>query len=304
MDEPPNTHRRALLQAMAAAALVPGNALSADSRMMARQIPSTGEALPVIGLGTWQTLDINAPADLDQARASLRAFTDGGGSLIDSSPMYGRAEGVVGTLVGVLKLSGKMFLATKVWTTGREKGIAQMEESFRHMGTKCMDLMQIHNLVDGETHVKTLRSWKESQRIRYWGITHYHEGAYSAVEAFLKAHKPDFLQINYSIGEPESGDHLIPLARDLGIAIIANRPFVEGALFKKVSGKALPPWAADLNIASWSQFFLKWILGNSAITCVIPATRNPRHMIDNLAAGSGRMPDSSTRSRMAEFVNR
>lgn len=303
MNASPNHYRRAMLKAMAATAIIPSVALSAEVRMTTRAIPSSGEALPVIGLGTWQTLDIDAPADLADARESLRLFVERGGTVIDSSPMYGRSEAVVGTLANELKLSGKLFLATKVWTSGREQGLAQMEESFRRMGTRRMDLMQIHNLVDAATHAKTLRASKESRRIRYWGITHYHEGAYSAVEAFLKTHQPDFLQINYSLAEAESGEHLIPLARDLGVAVIANRPFAEGALFNRVRGKQLPSWAAEFEIASWAQFFLKWILGNPAITCVIPATRNPKYILDNTAAGLGRLPDAATRARMGAFLN-
>lgn len=303
MKATPNRYRRAMLKAMAATAIIPSVALSADIRMTTRTIPSSGESLPIIGLGTWQTLDIDAPADLAEAREALRLFVEKGGAVIDSSPMYGRSEQVVGTLADELKLAGKLFLATKVWTTGREQGIAQMEESFRRMGTRRMDLMQIHNLADAATHAKTLRAWKESQRIRYWGITHYHAGAYSAVEAFLKTHRPDFLQINYSLAEPQSGERLIPLARDLGVAIIANRPFAEGALFKRVRGKQLPSWATEFDINSWAQFFLKWIVADPAITCVIPATRNPRYILDNTAAGLGRLPDAATRTRMAAFLN-
>jgi diketogulonate reductase-like aldo/keto reductase len=197
-----------------------------------------------------------------------------------------------------LGLSGKLFLATKVWTTGGVAGVRQMNESFRLLGTQRMDLMQIHNLLDATTHLKTLRGWKEAGRIRYWGITHYHSGAYAEIERLIKAERPDFLQINYSLAEPESAKRLLPLARDLGIAVIANRPFAEGALFARVKGQALPSWAAEFDAASWAQFFLKWILADTAVTCAIPGTRNPKYLADNMGAGRGRLPDQTACNRM------
>lgn len=269
---------------------------------MSRRIPATGENLPVIGLGTWLSFDISENEDLAVAKETLRLFAGQGGTVVDSSPMYGKSEAVVGQLASQLGLAGKLFLATKVWTSGREAGIRQMEESFRRMGTGRMDLMQIHNLVDAATHVKTLRDWKAAGRIRYFGVTHYHSVAYGDIERFMKAEKPDFLQINYSLAEPESGQRLLPLARDLGIAVIANRPFAEGELFDRVKGKAIPAWAADFDAASWAQFFLKWILADPAVTCTVPGTRNPKYLQDNMAAGRGRLPNQAARLRMTELL--
>ena len=294
--------RRTLLKGLVAAALLPATALAGQQSPILRRIPGSGETLPAIGLGTWRTFDVAESADLAAARETLKLFSEQGGRVVDSSPMYGRAEAVVGRLAADLGLGGKIFLATKVWTEGREAGIRQMEESMRRMGSPRIDLMQIHNLVDAATHARTLREWKEAGRIRYWGITHYLAGAYAEVERFLVAEKPDFLQINYSLAEPESGERLLPLARDAGIAVFTNRPFAEGALFDRVKGRALPPWAAEFGAASWAQFFLKWILADAAVTCALPATRNPGHLLDNMAAGRGRLPDAAMRGRMLALL--
>lgn len=270
---------------------------------MTRPIPATGESLPVIGLGTYSAFDVSErDEEFAVAQEALRLFAAQGGTVVDSSPMYGKSEAAIGQLAAKLGLTAKLFLATKVWTSGRDAGIRQMEESFRRMGTRRMDLMQIHNLVDASTHVKTLRNWKEVGRIRYFGITHYHSGAYGEMERFMKAEKPDFLQMNYSLAEPEAGGRLIPAARDLGVAVIANRPFAEGALFNRVKGKALPAWASDFDAASWAQFFLKWILADPAVTCAIPATRNHKYLLDNLAAGRGRLPDQAVRAKMLALL--
>ena len=301
-DYQPNASRRILLKGMAAAPLLPANTLAGGLPMMSRRIPATGELLPVIGLGTWLAFDISAKEELAAAQETLQLFAEQGGSVVDSSPMYGKSEAVIGQLAGQLGLQARLFLATKVWTRGREAGIRQMEESMRRMGTGRMDLMQIHNLVDASTQVETLRQWKESGRIRYFGVTHYHSAAYGDVERFIKAEKPDFLQINYSLAEPEAAERLLPLARDLGIAVIANRPFAQNELFTRVKGKALPAWAAEFAAASWAQFFLKWILADPAVTCTIPGTRNPKYLLDNMAAGRGRLPDQATRARMKALL--
>ena len=295
----PRLGRRALLQGLAAATLLPGSGWSAESPFLTRRIPATGENLPVIGLGTYQALDVVQADELTAAGDTLRLFAAQGGTLVDSSPMYGRAESVVGQLAGDLKLSGKLFLATKVWTSGREAGVHQMEASFQRLGTQRMDLMQIHNLLDAATHAKTLKAWKDTGRIRYWGVSHYHQGAYAEVEKFILSQRPDFLQINYSLAEPESGTRLLPLARELGIAVIGNRPFAQGDLFLRVKDQALPLWASQFGAASWAQFFLKWIIADPAITCVIPATRNPKYLLDNMGAGRGPLPDAATRKQMA-----
>jgi len=272
--------------------------------MLSRPIPASGEPLPVIGLGTWQVFDVGADA---AARAPLREvlklFHAGGGRLVDSSPMYGSAESVLGELCAELAIRERLFIATKVWTSGRAEGIGQMQTSFRRLRVSTMDLMQVHNLVDVATHAGTLAEWKGAGRVRYIGITHYTASAYDEVEKWLKAVRWDFLQINYSLAEREAARRLLPLARERGVAVIANRPFAEGALFRRVRGKPLPGWAAELGIASWAQYFLKWILGHPAVTCAIPGTGRPDHMADNLAAGHGSLPDEAMRRRMAEYVD-
>jgi diketogulonate reductase-like aldo/keto reductase len=290
--------RRALLALVAAGALRPS---LAQDGIMTKRIPSSGERLPVIGVGTWQTFDVgNHPSARAPLREVLKLLN---GNLIDSSPMYGSAETVAGDLIAELGMRNRLFVATKVWTNGHDAGIAQMETSFRRLRVKRMDLMQVHNLADVTTQTKTLLDWKEKKRIRYIGITHYTSSAYAEVERLLKTRQYDFVQINYSLGEREAERRLLPLAQELKIAVIANRPFVEGALFRQVKGRALPAWAEDLGIASWAQYFLKWIVSHPAITCAIPGTGNPKHMKDNLGAGLGPLPDENARRRMAEYFD-
>jgi diketogulonate reductase-like aldo/keto reductase len=268
---------------------------------MTKPIPSSGEALPVIGVGTWQTFDVgNDPAVRAPLREVLKLLNR---NLIDSSPMYGSSETVAGDLIAEHGLRDKLFIATKVWTHGREAGIEQMQTSFRRLRVKRMDLMQVHNLADVETHTKTLLEMKSGKELRYIGITHYTSSAYPAVERALKTGHYDFLQINYSLGERESEKRLLPLAREMKIAVIANRPFAEGALFRQVKGRPLPPWAAELGIASWAQYFLKWIVSHPAVTCAIPGTGNPKHMQDNLGAGRGALPNAGMRKKMAEHFD-
>jgi diketogulonate reductase-like aldo/keto reductase len=291
--------RRALLGAIAAAAAArPSFAAMA---LTSKVIPSTGEALPVIGIGTWQAFDVRD--DTSALREVMKTFSAMGARVVDSSPMYGAAESVVGELVDELGLRDKLFFATKVWTSGRAEGIRQMETSFKRMRVKRMDLLQVHNLVDVETHTKTLLEMKAADRTRYIGITHYTASAHEEVERLLKAGVYDFLQINYSLGERNAEKALLPLAVEKKVAVIANRPFGEGALFRKARGKPLPPWAAELGIQSWAQYFLKWIVSHPAITCAIPGTGNPQHMKDNLAAGQGLLPDAAARKRMAEHFD-
>ncbi len=271
---------------------------------MTRKIPSTGEDIPAIGLGTWQVFDAgNDAAARAPLRETLSAFVKAGGKMIDSSPMYGSAESVAGDLVAELGLRDKLFVATKVWTRGREDGMREMETSFRRLKVKQMDLMQIHNLLDVDVHTKTLLDWKSKNRIRYLGITHYTASAHAEVERQLKKEKYDFLQINYSLAERDSEKRLLPLCLENKIAVIANRPFAEGAMFKRVRGKPLPPWAAEIGAASWAQYFLKWIVGLPAVTCAIPGTGNPAHIADNVAAGFGALPDEAMRKRMAEHFD-
>ncbi|MBI2293155.1 MAG: aldo/keto reductase, partial [Betaproteobacteria bacterium] len=262
--------------------------------MLRRAVPRSGELLPVVGLGTFVVFDVapHAP-EMAELREVLKTFVAGGGSVVDSSPMYGHAESAVGELASALALRPSLFLATKVWTTGREAGVRQMKDSLRVMRTQRIDLMQVHNLLDLETHFKTLREWKQAGTIRYLGITHYHSGAYGELERLLKTRDYDFVQFNYSLAEREAETRLLAVAAETGTAVIINRPFAHGALFAKVKNRALPAWAAEFDCASWAQFFLKYILGHAAVTCVIPGSGKVRHMADNLGAGKGRLPDET-----------
>ena len=267
-----------------------------------RSIPQSGERLPIVGLGTWQTFDVSADAsELRELADVLNALVEHGAKMVDSSPMYGEAERVVGDLTSELGVRDQLFFATKVWTRGREAGVQQMERSFKLMRTQRMDLMQIHNLLDVDTHTRTLREWKESGRVRYVGITHYHSGAYRDLERLVKTKQYDFVQFNFSMGEREAERALLPVCAESGTAVIINRPFAEASLFSRVKGKALPSWASDFDCSSWGQFFLKWVLGHPAVTCVIPGTRQRRHLEDNLQAAIGRLPDAATRRRMLEY---
>jgi len=259
--------------------------------------------MPVVGLGTYQSFGVSAnEAEREPLQQVLRLFVAQGGRLIDSSPMYGTAESVVGDLSAALGLGGRLFMATKVWTSGREAGIRQMEESFVRMKVTRMDLMQIHNLLDWKTHLPTLKQWKQAGRIRYTGITHYHSGAYSELERLMKMREFDFVQFNYSIAEREAEQRILPLARESGIAVIVNRPFAQASLFSRVRGKPVPEWAAEFDCRSWGQFFLKYIISHPAVTCVIPATAKPEHLLDNMMAGVGRLPDERARKKMALYI--
>lgn len=296
-----------MLHALALASLptmpIPSSADQALS-MISRPIPASGEQLPVVGLGTYQSFDAGDSApEREPLREVLQSFVQQGGKLIDSSPMYGRSESVVGDLTAQLGITEKLFMATKVWTSGREAGIRQMEESMRRMKVARMDLMQIHNLLDWKTHLGTLKQWKAQGRIRYIGITHYHAGAYGELQRLMRTKDFDFVQFNYSMVEREAEVELLPLAQALGIAVIVNRPFAQASLFSRVRGKSVPAWAEAFDCRSWAQFFLKYILGHPAVTCVIPATAKPQHLLDNMMAGVGRLPDPATRQRMASFAD-
>ena len=271
--------------------------------MLKRPIPSTGELLPCVGLGTWQTFDVGpSPVSRADVKEVLRLFAEMGGTLIDSSPMYGQSEEVVGDLSVALGLQKKLFMATKVWTHGEGAGIKQMQTSMQEMQSNPIDLMQIHNLVDWQTHLKTLRKWKEEKRIRYIGITHYLVSAFDDLERIIKTEKLDFVQLNYNIVTRQAANRLLPLAADKGVAVIVNKPFESGSLFSAVKDKPLPEWAKDFDCQTWGQFFLKYILGHPAITCVIPATAKPKHLTDNMQAGYGKMPDETTRRKMEALV--
>jgi diketogulonate reductase-like aldo/keto reductase len=280
-----------------------GQTTTESSTMLTRAIPSSGEKLPVIGLGTWRVFDVDLTSDnRGQLSEVLSLFVRLGGRVIDSSPMYGRAEDVIGELTAALGIRDKLFLATKVWTRGQEDGIRSMERSMVRLRARRIDLMQVHNLIDVHTHLATLREWKEQGRVRYIGITHYESGAFDEMQKIMRSEKLDFIQINYSLMEREAEEYILPLAQERRIAVIVNRPFGGGNLFDRVRSKQLPDWAAEFDCRSWAQFFLKWIIANPAVTCAIPATGKPRHLEDNMRAGIGRLPDARMRQRMAESV--
>jgi diketogulonate reductase-like aldo/keto reductase len=307
ITDPSNRMRRRVLQLIAASSILAGvnkKARAQSSALLKRPIPRSGEMLPAVGVGTWQTFDVGANAsDRGELKEVLRLLVERGGSVIDSSPMYGKAEGVVGDLSAELNLREKLFLATKVWTSGRESGIRQMETSLRRMRAQRMDLMQVHNLQDVAVHAKTLREWKDAGRIRYAGITHYHSGAYADLERLVKTGAWDFVQFNYSMAEREAERRLLPLCAESGVAVIVNRPFSQASLFPRVKGKPLPAWAAEIDCASWAQFFLKYLLSHPAVTCAIPGTSRVDHLKDNLQAGMGRQPSAAMRRRMVEYLD-
>nr|WP_298925880.1 aldo/keto reductase [uncultured Allomuricauda sp.] len=279
------------------------NPLNTNEKVISRIIPSTGEALPVVGLGTWQTFDVgNALEQREILSQVLLEMYRLGGTVIDSSPMYGSSEKVVGDLTSKLDFKNKLFYATKVWTSGKQAGIRQMEASMQKMRQAKMDLIQIHNLTDWKTHVKTLKDWKEQQKIRYWGITHYVDSSHSSLEEIIKSERPDFVQFNYSIRSRHAEESLFETARKYNTATIINQPYESGSLFRLVRGKEIPQWAKEQDINSWGQYFLKFILSNENVSCVIPGTSKPHHMIDNMGAGLGKMPNGSLRSKMLSHL--
>jgi diketogulonate reductase-like aldo/keto reductase len=283
-----NPRRRALLAGIAAL-------------VTEKAFPQGTKALPKIGLGTWQTFDVGNDA---AARASLREVLGLlNGNVVDSSPMYGSSESVVGELVAELGIREQLFMATKVWTSGREAGIQQMATSFKRLRVQRMDLMQVHNLVDVAVHATTLQDMKAKGTVRHIGITHYTASAYAEVERAMKVAPWDFLQINYSLAERDSEQRLLPLARERGMRVLINRPFGAGLLFRRVRNKPLPPWAAELGVASWAQYFLKWIVSHPGVSCAIPGTSRPEHMKDNLAAARGPLADAATRKKMADHFD-
>jgi diketogulonate reductase-like aldo/keto reductase len=293
--------RKECLSVLSALGLLPacGSAMSQGTQPLQRTIPSSGERLTAVGLGTWQTFDVGeSPSERNPRVEVLKTLVERGGSVVDSSPMYGRSESVLGQLAHDAGLTDKLFLATKVWTSGEQEGIRQMERSFTLLKTGLVHLMQVHNLVDWKTHLKTLRDWKERGRIKYIGITHYTEGAYGAIEDIIRNNEVDFLQINYSILRRKAEERLFPLAQERKVAVIVNQPFQQGALFSRVKSKTLPGWTDSFDCRTWGQFFLKFILAHPAVTCVIPGTSKPHHMADNISAAYGRLPNADDRDRM------
>lgn len=304
-SSPCSPRRRQMLgfASLAPMLLIAPDATSSEG-LVSRPIPGSTERLPVVGLGTWQTFDVGgnraARAPLKEV---LRIMGAAGARTIDSSPMYGTSEAVAGSLMAELGMRDRLFVATKVWTSGRVEGIRQMQRSMKRLQVEQVDLMQVHNLVDLSTHVRTLAQWKERGLIRHLGISHYTASAYADVERALLGGKFGFLQINYSLAEREAERRLLPLAMEKGLGVLVNRPFAEGALLRRVRDKPLPGWAAEAGASTWPQLLLKWILGHPAVTCVIPGTGKPQHMKDNLSAGLEPLPDRALRERIAGYFD-
>jgi len=284
--------------------LFPGMLSAVELLPIKKTIPSTGEEIPAIGMGSFITFDAkDDPVMQEQLTAVLQLFFDEGGQLIDSSADYGNAELVLGKLLKNVTQKNKLFAATKIRTEGKDAGIRQMNESMQKLGVAVIDLMQIHNLIDWKVHLETLREWKVQGKIRYIGITTSgsREYQFDEFERIMRTEHIDFVQFTYNIEDRRAEKHFIPIARDKGIATLINVPFGRGNLFNKIKGLELPEWAAEIDCASWGQFFLKYIISHPQVTCVIPATSKPHHMADNMMAGLGRLPNAEMRNKMEEF---
>jgi aryl-alcohol dehydrogenase-like predicted oxidoreductase len=287
-----------------AAALPFGRARAAAAPVLSRPIPRTGERLPAVGLGTAIIFDIDEDAaKRAERRAVIQTMIDGGGRLVDTAPSYGTAEAVVGDLLSSMAARDKVFLATKVRADSHAESLAQMNDSLKRLRTARVDLMQLHNVSDAKTELRTLREWQQRGYTRHIGITHFQAGANDRLAEVIRREKPEFLQINYSLAERSVEERLLPLAAETGTAVLVNLPFGRGKLFSAVRGKSLPEWAKEFDAASWGQFFLKYLLAHPAVTCVIPGTDKPEYMLDNLDAGRGRLPDATTRRKMVDFWN-
>ena len=273
--------------------------------MIKRAIPSSGEQIPVVGLGSWLQFDVGTSnEEREPLREVLKLMAEYSATVIDSSPMYGKSEQVIGDLTSELGIADKFFYATKVWTRGREEGISQMEASARKMKRDVIDLMQVHNIVDWKTHLQTLRAWKKEGKIRYYGLTTSQDSVHDEIEEIVRTEKPDFVQFNYSIRERNAENSLLKTSQDSGTAVLINEPYAKGDLFRDVKGKILPDWAAEYGIKSWGQFFLKYIISHPAVTCVIPGTSDAKHLADNMEAGFGALPDENGRAKMAEYFEK
>ena len=298
--------RRSFLASLAAMltalTLSPRRLLATEDTLIRKTVPATGELLPAIGMGTSRTLEIGSNQGEFEALVDvLQAFFAHGGTVIDSSPMYGSAERILGKLLDRVGHRKQLFAATKVWTDGKQAGIRQMEHSRELWDISRFDLMQIHNLRDWRTHLATLKAWKAEGKMRYIGITTSHGRYHAELEDILRREPFDFVQLSYNIDNRIVEDRLLPLAADRGVAVLVNRPYQRGFLFHKVKGVPLPAWAADFDAGSWGQFFLKFIVSHPAVTCAIPATTKVEHMRDNMAAGHGRLPDAPTRAKMIQY---
>jgi aryl-alcohol dehydrogenase-like predicted oxidoreductase len=295
-DRPGRVTRRDALLMLAAGVTAPGWEGAAAPAPLSRRIPVSGEFLPAVGLGTWQAFDTPPHgAEFDAAAAALAAFLDRGGRVVDTSPMYGQAEARLGEMLARDAIRREAFLATKVWTRGREAGLRQLEQSFRLLGARTIDLVQVHNLLDFGAHWPALQEARERGRVRYLGITHYQASAHAELQRVMRSARPDFLQVNYSLAEPEAADRLLPAARDLGVAVLVNRPFTQGAMLGRARGRKLPPVAAELRCGSAAQLFLKWVLADPAVTAALVGTRNERHAVENLQAANPPLPDARQR---------
>lgn len=299
--------RRQFLATSAASLLIGTRNLgaqgSATANMLTKKIPSTGEQLPVIGLGTLQAFDVaGTPEERAVLGEVLTLLADQGGTLVDSSPRYGRAEAVVGDLCAELNLTNELFFATKVFSAGEQVGIDEMEASFERLRTPVVDLMQVHSMRDWEIHLPSIRKLREEERVRYTGITIHRDSGHELMMKLMREENLDFVQVNYNLVERAAAEELLPLAQELGVAVMVNVPFAKAELFKKTSGIALPEWATEFDCDSWAQFFLKYVISHPAVTCVIPRTGNPGHMADNLKAGFGELPDQATRLKMEALV--
>ena len=271
--------------------------------MLTKEIPSTGESIPVIGLGTWDTFDVGTSSpESDELRDVLKIFFDKGGRLIDSSPMYGSSELVLGELFSEMDPPPPVFAATKVWTRGRTAGASQIEQSLQLWGLQQFDLLQVHNLLDWDTHLDTLTELKATGRVRYIGITTSHGSRHAEMERIMRKEQIDFVQFTYSLADRTAEHHLLPLAQEKGIAVIANRPFDGGNLFRRVRRQKIPAWAAEFDCTTWAQFFLKFVISHPAVTCAIPATRQAEHIADYMDAGTGQLPDEKMRARMSALL--
>jgi diketogulonate reductase-like aldo/keto reductase len=309
VDKESEVKRRTFLKQLAGLSatilLKPRAAITAERPVITKAVPSAGERLPVIGMGSWITFDVGSNSYERAVRAKvMQAFFDNGGALIDSSPMYGSSEEVIGEGLKKITNKDKLFSATKVWILGKKSGIRQMEDSQKLWGMPRFDLMQIHNMLDWETHWETLKEWKAEGRVRYVGITTSHGRRHDDLAKAMTKTPFDFVQFTYNLEDREVEQRLLPLAQERGMAVIINRPFDGGSLFRRVRGKPLPPWAAEFDCHNWAQYFLKFIVAHPAVTCAIPATSRVDHMLENMGAGFGRLPDAAMRKRMIEYFER
>jgi aryl-alcohol dehydrogenase-like predicted oxidoreductase len=297
--------RREFLKVLMAAGIAPaqiGFAFDQASGLLTRAIPATGELIPAVGLGTSDEFDSIPQEGLNDLRTVLRQFVDLGGKVVDTAPNYGESERILGELFTELDIADDLFIASKVSASGRESGIRQMEQSERLLGKRPLDLLQSHSLRDLDTQLANLKDRRAEGAVRYIGVTHRRARAFEQLESLIRREPLDFVQFNYSVSTPDAEDRLLPAAADLGVAVIINRPFENGRLFRRTRGIELPDWAQDFDCESWAQFSLKYILSHPAVTCVIPATSDPAHAVDNLRAGLGRLPDEALRRRMRYYM--